>query len=166
MRSPNPSCVQGPAGRIWMTSRMAKHMSQCHCYTKFAGYDQPPSRWAYTTWSHSCSYQWYQLRSPVTKQHPKIHTFLPNWFAVLSMQMMRFLPFIPWEHGLGCPSERCEWLVGTNSRSDVWPLIEKILGCSSKGGLYSPPPFSSWTPVGLCQTWPIQNAKFLALELL
>ena len=52
-----------------------------------------------------------------------------------------------------------------NSRSDVWPLIEKLLGCSSKGGLYTPPPF----PAGL-QLDSIRLDLFrmpnLALELL
>jgi len=44
------------------------------------------------------------------------------------------------------------------------PPMLKLMSANGtdNGGLYTPPPF----PVGLHRTWPIQNAKFLALEWL
>ena len=91
---------------------MAEHMSRFHCCTKCAGCAQPFLRWGCTIRSRSCSFQRHQLA--VRSDGPNVLAFSPNWFAVPSMQTMRFLLFIPWVHCLGLASKGDEWsLVGT-----------------------------------------------------
>ena len=98
MRSPNRSYEKGPVGRIWTISKRAGRTSRYHCCTKFSGCPRPPLRYDYTTRWHLCSLKnvskWYQWTGS------QMYTFSPNWFAVPSMQTMRFLPPILCWHSL------------------------------------------------------------------
>lgn len=72
-------------------------------------------------------FKWHQL--VVWSDGPNVLAFSLNWFAVLSMQTMRFLLFIPWVHLASKRDEQS--LVGTVLTVGCLAYCENM-NCSSK----------------------------------
>ena len=78
------------------------------------------------------------------------------WWPLLNLPS-NHNPMAPPKHDISEKKSRSQ-----QQHDVVYTLLES---CFNVRSLHSPP-FSGWTPLGLRQTRPIQNANFLALELL